>query len=391
MQATLGVIDVVEAMHGQIGSVWRGQRSNQTRGITRLVYRTIRGIGDAVGSTIDGALAHTAPISIGSGSGRAAVVAALNGVFGDHLAATGNPLATPMGLTQKGEPLEIERSTLSATISQPREKLLILVHGLCMNDQMWTRRGHDHGTALAAALGYTPLYLRYNSGLHISVNGREFADLLNVLLTEWPVPVKDLAILGHSMGGLVTRSACHYGKVAGHDWLKRVQAMFFLATPHHGAPWERAGNWVDVLLDTNGYTAPLARLGKMRSAGITDLRHGNLLDEDWLGQDRFAAQPRAPRTVVPLPDDIACFAMAGSVQKKPEGGMWLSGDGIVPLSSALGDHRHADRNLNIPSHRRWIGGEMNHFDLLDNPEALDQIKLWLASPRDSRPIRGHIA
>ncbi|MGO4781095.1 esterase/lipase family protein, partial [Lysobacter sp. 2RAB21] len=93
------------------------------------------------------------------------------------------------------------------------------VHGLCMNDLQWNWDGHDHGAALAQDDGWTPVYLHYNSGRHISVSGREFASRLERLLREWPVPVERLAIVCHSMGGLVARSACYAAEQAGHRWL----------------------------------------------------------------------------------------------------------------------------------------------------------------------------
>ena len=117
-----------------------------------------------------------------------------------------------------------------------------------MNDLQWKRKGHDHGAALARDLAYTPVYLHYNSGLHISTNGRAFAELLEALVRLWPVPLTELVLIGHSMGGLVARSACHYGALARHEWLRRLDKLVFLGTPHHGAPLERGGNWVDMLL-----------------------------------------------------------------------------------------------------------------------------------------------
>jgi hypothetical protein len=134
-----------------------------------------------------------------SSSRHEAVLAALNGVVGDHLARTNNPLAISMSLRHEGHPLEIERRALRATIPHPTGKLLLLAHGLCLNDLQWRRNGHDHGASLAREFGYSPLYLRYNTGLHVSENGRELADLLETILEQWPVRVKELAIIGHSM------------------------------------------------------------------------------------------------------------------------------------------------------------------------------------------------
>ena len=143
-----------------------------------------------------------------------------------------------------------------------------------MNDRQWNRDGHDHGAALADELGYLPLYLRYNSGLPISSNGRALAEMLETLIGNWATPVDELVIMGHSMGGLVARSACHHGQQAGHAWPKSLRKLVFLGTPHHGAPLERGGHGLDLVMDLSPYSMPFTRLSKARSAGITDLRHG---------------------------------------------------------------------------------------------------------------------
>jgi pimeloyl-ACP methyl ester carboxylesterase len=246
-----------------------------------------------------------------------------------------------------------------------------------MNDLEWRRKGHDHGAALAAEAGYTPVYLHYNSGLHISTNGRMFADQIESLLHAWPVPVDELMILAHSMGGLVARSACHYGALAHHDWLRHLRKIIFLGTPHYGAPLERGGNWVDVVLDASPYTTAFARLGKIRSAGITDLRHGSMVDADWEDRDRFA-RLRRKQAVVPLPQNVACFAIAASIAKKTgESRKQLLGDGLVPLASALGQHENARNSLPFPKTRQWVGYGMNHMDLLDRKEVYVRISRWL--------------
>ncbi len=236
---------------------------------------------------------------------REAVLAVLNGLMGDYLASTGNPLAIPMRLRRNGRPLTLERKALSSAVPRPRDKLLVLVHGLCMNDLEWTRKGGDFGVALAGDLGHTPIYLHYNSGLHTSVNGCAFAALIEALVQQWPEPLKDFAILAHSMGGLVSRSAYHYGTAAGHAWPQQLRKLVFLGTPHHGALLERGGNWIHLCLGLSPYAAPFARLAKLRSAGITDLRYGNVLDEDWQGFDRFehAGDLRHP---VALPEGVRC-------------------------------------------------------------------------------------
>ena len=378
-----GIVDLVEAMHYNIASVagiLAKPKQGRTTGITGLVYRSIRGVIGLVGSGLDGLLARLTPW-LGEASawpGRETLQAALNGVLGDYLAASGNALAITMRLRRNGVPLPGEPQSLAAAIPQAGGKLIVLLHGLCMNDLQWTRDGHDHGAALARDLAYTPVYLHYNSGLHVSANGRALAGQLESLVHRWPVPLTELVLIGHSMGGLVARSACHYAAVARHQWLQRVDKLVFIGTPHHGAPLERGGNWIDVLLSASPYSAPLARLGKIRSAGITDLRFGSLVDEDWNKRDRFKRGADL-RESVPLPEGVACYALAASTGKTAgDLGGRLIGDGIVPLASALG--RHASPKLDLQLAGSWVAYGTNHLDLLSHPEVYAQIRQWLAAP-----------
>jgi pimeloyl-ACP methyl ester carboxylesterase len=381
-----GVVDLVEAMHYNIASV-PGVRAKpkrgRTTGITGLVYRSIRGVVGIVGHGLDKLLARLEPL-LGEQStwpGREALLAVLNGVLGDYLAASSNPLAITMRLRRRGIALPLEREALAAAIPHAGGKLVVLLHGLCMNDMQWKRKGHDHGAALERDLAYTAVYLHYNSGLHVSTNGRAFADLFETLLRLWPVPLTELVFIGHSMGGLVARSACHYGALAGHEWPRRLDKLVFVGTPHHGAPLERGGNWVDILLSTSRYSAPMARLGKIRSAGVTDLRFGNLVDQDWNKRDRFA-RSRDLRVAVPLPGGVACYAI-GATKGKTAGDLSdrLIGDGIVPLASALGRHANPRLALTFEESRQWVAYGTSHLDLLSRPEVYARIKRWLSVPR----------
>ena len=384
IDATTSLTDLVEAAHHNIARVpviLGAPTPGPARGIAGLVYRSIRRVTRWVGSGMDVVLAQLTPL-LGKQStlaGNETVLAVLNGVLGDYLVASENSLAIPMHLRRDGQPLNLDsRQALAAASPPTTGKLVVLVHGLCMNDRQWRRQGHNHGDALARDLGYTPVFLCYNSGRHISSNGRAFADVLETLVKQWPAPLEELTIIGHSMGGLVARSACHYGRLAGHDWPRHLRKLVFLGTPHHGAPLERGGHWVDILLGISSYTAPFARLGKIRSAGITDLRHGNLLDEDWTGRDRFdrSGDRRRP---VPLPEGVRCYALAATLAKEGGGfGERLLGDGLVSVNSALGRHPDPNRALAFPLARQWIGHGMNHLDMLGRPEAYARIKRWLA-------------
>jgi pimeloyl-ACP methyl ester carboxylesterase len=380
--ATAGLTNLVEAMHERIARLpgSGGTLDGRTGGISGLVYKTIRGVTRVAGGSIEALLGLLAP-ALGhydEGRERDAIVAALNGVLGDYLVATGNPLATPMELRHAGHALTLEREALARALPAPGGLLAVLVHGLCMNDLQWQREGHDHGAALARELGYTPVYLRYNSGLHVSINGRAFAQQMARLIEAWPQPLQRVVVIGHSMGGLVARSALHYATQAQQPWAPRLDDLFFLGTPHHGAPLERAGHWVDLVLGATPYAAPFARLGKVRSAGITDLRHGHLLDEDWVGRDRFA-RTGDRRQPVQLPENLRCYALAASLGA--QGGALkerLLGDGLVPLDSALGVHKDPARALAFPPERQWVGYGMNHLDLLSRPEVYAKLKEWLA-------------
>ncbi len=379
--ATAGLADLVEALHERIArppGVSAGD--GRTRGVTGLVYRSIRGVTRLVGGSIEALLGLLAP-ALAPGEPtpqREALVAALNGVLGDYLADTGNPLATAMTWRREGRVLVLEPAALAERLPDAGPRLLVLLHGLCMNHLQWRRAGHDHGAALARELGYTPVYLHYNSGLHVSINGHALARQMAQLLAAWPVPLQRLAVLGHSMGGLVMRSALHSATLAGAAWPARLDDLVFLGTPHHGAPLERAGHWADILLAATPYAAPFARLGKVRSAGITDLRHGNLLDEDWVGRDRFAAGADR-RQLVPLPEGVRCHALAATLGAE-QGGVKdrLLGDGLVPLASALGRHPDPARTLAFAPERQWVGQGMGHLDLLSRPEVFAQLRAWLA-------------
>lgn len=298
IEATRSVTDLVEAMHLTIGggpAILGRPLEAPTRVLTSPIYKSIRGVTRLVGISIDRALARLAPLVREGAPGpeREAVLAVLNGVLGDYLSATGNPLAIQMQLRQGGHPLKPERRALQAHLPRAGGKLLLLLHGSCLNDRKWFRHGHDHGAALARDLGYTPVYLLYNSGLHISSNGRAFAALLEELVAEWPVRLDELVILGHSMGGLVARSACHYAEAAGHHWRPKLDKLVCLGSPHHGAPLERGGNWFELLLNSTRYSAPLARLGKIPQRR----RHRHALrprPRRALGRHRALRQPPRP-------------------------------------------------------------------------------------------------
>jgi len=367
-----GITNAVEGMHGTIGG--RGA-------IASSVYSIIRGVNGALRVGVDQSFGLM-PESTGEiprSSGEIRTTAALNGAFGDHLEATGNPLATPMSLMTPRQPLTISTEALAASLPQASPHLVVLVHGLSMSELGWSRKDAPCiGARLQAELACTPLYLRYNSGRHISTNSQQFAGLLEQLCEAWPVPVESLSLVGHSMGGLVIRSACWYAEQAQSTWLRYLRRVVCLGTPHHGSPLEKAGHALDVLMQKIPYTAPLA-FGKHRSAGIKDLRHGNLLDEDWQGHNPDQPRPDTRRLVPLLPDVDYYFAAAsvGRHEHDPLG--QLLGDLLVRLDSAVGAHKDDLRKLAIKPENCQVFHQKNHLDLLDDERVHRQIIDWFGS------------
>jgi pimeloyl-ACP methyl ester carboxylesterase len=387
-QATHGVINITEGVHQAVRrrlGFSAGASAEQASGLTGQIYQVVRGVTRLVGWGTDAALGALLPLVDDPGvhpeasPAREAVLAALNGVLGDRLQLTGNPLAQPMVLRRGGQTLALNPpAALAAQLgAEAGPHLVLLVHGLCMNDAQWCRNGHDHGERLAKELGCTPVYLRYNTGLHTSTNGRELASLLERLVPAWPVPLERLTIVGHSMGGLVARSAVQIAHRAGQRWPSLLRELVFLGTPHHGAPLERAGHGVDVLLAATPFTLPFNRLGQLRSAGITDLRHGHVQDADWQGRDRFASG-EDHREPLPLPEGVACFSVAATLAGQR--GLLadrLTGDGLVPLQSALGQHDDPARRLVFDKHHQHIAYRTGHLDLLSSPDVAAQLVTWL--------------
>jgi pimeloyl-ACP methyl ester carboxylesterase len=397
IDAVTAITGLVEDMHRNIARaspIVGKEPRGRTSGVTGFVYSSIRGVTRTVGAGLDLALRQLEPFMgrAVSSPKREAIRAALNGALGDYFVTSGSPFAIPMRLRRDGVALELTRDALAAALPDAGPRVLILAHGLCMNDLQWTRDGHNHGAALAQALGCTALYLHYNSGLHISTSGRGFAELLDQAMRAWPVPVEEIVIVGHSMGGLVARSALHHARAARLAWPARLKAMVFLGSPHHGAPLERASNRANMYVGISPYTAPFTRLAKLRSAGIQDLRHGNLLDSDWEGVSRGSTRDR--RTPLPLPARVRCYAIAATRQAQPaDNATRLPGDGLVPVASALG--RHADPRFALAfaaGHTRICYG-VGHFDLLSSREVFDTMRGWLAAgaisaTRSRRPKAG---
>jgi pimeloyl-ACP methyl ester carboxylesterase len=399
-QATLGVVNLTEGVHQSVLRTVGGRRGatpGRAAGLTGLVYRGVRGVTGLVGNTLDAVIAglipllsRTTDVQAADSHQRSLALAVLNGVVGDHLAAHDNPLALPMTLRLNGQNWQPEHSAELG--EQPPAHVVLTIHGLCMNDTQWQSKGVNHGAHLASKLGAQHLSLRYNTGLHISDNGEQLAQLLERLVASWPVPLTRLTIIAHSMGGLVARSAHAAGVAAGHTWPERLKTLVCLGTPHHGAPLERAGAWVDTLLQLTPYSAPFARLGQLRSAGITDLRHGWVLPRDWQAESPKGAWTRAAhhhadkRTPLPLPAGVDCYTIAATLAPKSSLlAERLTGDGLVPLNSALGKHDKPGMRLAFPVEHQCVLYRTGHVELLGSPRVTAQLEHWLVNGQNRSP------
>lgn len=410
-QAALGVTGVAEVMQGsaykslaaKLGRF--GERFVDTTpgasgirpvGLTGFVYGTARGAARLAGGTLNAALAKVGPMMGERASlpPREAMLSAINGVLGDHLQATANPLAITMVLREGGEPLLPTQAELAARPPQAGGKLLLMVHGLCLNDLQWSGANaeglHDHGRMLARAFGYTPVYLRYNSGLPIDENGRQLDLLLAQLVNAWPQPVQEIAVLAHGMGGLVARSACRHAEVEGQPWRDLLKRMVFLGTPHQGTPMRMLGDWIDTLLGASIVTQPFAHIGRLRSAGITDLQHGAVVTSV-APESGGAEGPQTLAVPLPLPSGVACHAVAGALAAAPLQGQdgpeasarllmasELLGDGLTPVSSALGESDDEGRALGLPQTSRFVAWQTDHTALLYSPEVAERLRRWFA-------------
>ena len=313
------------------------------------------------------------------------VVAALNGIYGDELTDRGNEFALTMQIRRRGAPVAMNAAAIAATFPNATGRIVVFVHGWCLTERSWWRRPRDgedaspYGARLRGDLGFTPVYLRYNTGLHISENGKALAAVLDELQAMWPVPVDEIALVGHSMGGLVVRSACHYGTQHQHAWPDAVRHVVCLGSPHLGADLEKGVNAASWALARLPETQALASFLNARSAGTKDLRYGALLDEDWsyshpdeFLRDRCHEVPFLPGAVYHFVATTAGPRAVGAV----------FGDRLVRPHSASGAGKA--RQVPFEPHHGLTLTGLHHFDLLNHAAIYDKLHHWLGrSGRDT--------
>ncbi len=385
--AVAGLTGHVRDIHQGIATrVW-GSVGSSAVPVREAHDRIAKGVYAAVSGSL-GALARTggralgartevdAPSIEGSLTGRVAL-GVLNGAFGDKLVERGNALAWSMRLRCHGQLLEPEPPALADAYPDATGRLAVFTHGLCETDEAWklgSDRHAPYGDRLQAELGYTPVYVRYNTGRHISENGRELAELLERLTDAWPTEVTELALIGHSMGGLVARSACHYGQ--GRAWTANVRHVFTLGAPHRGAPLEVAAYAACVGLTRLPETRAFANAINVRSAGVKDLGRGYLVDEDWREHDPEAFLTRTGREV-PFLRTANHYFVCATLSREPDARLGRAVGDLLVLPASAWAHGGRGHKLQFPvEHYSHLGGA-NHFDLLNHPAIYDQIRRWL--------------
>ncbi len=301
-------------------------------------------------------------------------IGVLNGTIGDYLERRGNGLATPMQILSDGRPLDL---TGEAAVPLSGTKIALFVHGLMSTEGVWEIEGGDsYGARLARDHGYLPLFLRYNSGRHISDNGESLDLLLEKLVAGWPVPIDELTLVGHSMGGLVIRSATHVASNRDAAWLGLVRKAYYVGTPHLGAPLEKFGNVLTYALKKIGdpYTKLIGDIIALRSSGVKDLRYANLRREDWEGADADALLENR-RHPVPLLPQIRHHLVAGTLSADPRLAM-LFGDAMVPVRSATGRAEPKDKSPAFPETHVRILPSLDHVSLAHDDRVYEVLKAW---------------
>jgi pimeloyl-ACP methyl ester carboxylesterase len=351
--------------------------------ISSRVYAGLGGATRLVGRAADAGLGRR-PVRDGrvlSTSPRGAlVVGALGGLIGDALEREGSALAEPMSVRVGGRRLALEPDAVARAFPDASPRLVVFVHGLMETEFSWRVGAGPDGETYAARLrrdlDFTPVEVRYNTGRHISENGVSLADLLEELAEAWPVEIETVALIGHSMGGLVARSACYRAAERGDAWVRHVRHSISLGSPHMGAPLAQGVHWASAALHALPETRPLAAFLRRRSAGIRDLRQGSLVDDDWQSCDPDALRAAACQEVPLLDGATHCFVAATITRSGRHPVGRLLGDCLVLEPSASG----RSRTRRIPfqaEHGMHLGGA-HHIALLNHPAVYARLRAWLA-------------
>jgi pimeloyl-ACP methyl ester carboxylesterase len=303
-------------------------------------------------------------------------ISILNGAFGDYLHQRQNGLAIEMAFYHRARPLRLSGASLQDAYPQATAKLCILLHGLISNEGVWGFSDQDqpeqtvsYGSLLQAELGYTPLYLRYNTGLPIAENGAALNRLIAELVECYPVAIEDIIVIGHSMGGLLIRSACHYASEQNLDWVNKIRRIFYLGTPHEGSHLAKFAHRTAAVL--HAVPTPVTRLIgniiNLRSQGVKDLRFGTALHPAEEARSQPAAQTDGPWLT-----HAQHYLLVGTLTKNPRNVISVMfGDALVhvPVQSD-------EAALAGPQKQIKVFPGVHHMALAHNQAVYAQIRRW---------------
>lgn len=341
-------------------------------GLVRRSHTAVPAVTGVAAAVMGGDAPPVASSKVGT-----AVLPIVNGLWGDQLAARSEPLAIQMAVRRRNADVVTDAAGLAAAFPDARADLVVFLHGLFETERCWARgEAGGYPVHLQRDLDVTSLCIRYNTGLRISDNGRELSQLLAQVVAAWPVPVRAIALVGHSMGGLVARSACHTGRIEDAQWVPKVRHLVSLGTPHLGSPVEKGVHLADWALRKLPETAPLGSVVSQRSVGIKDLRFGAVSEQDWSGHDPDEFL-RDRCTDVPLLDHATHYWVSASVIGGEQHVLGrLVGDGLVRAPSASGKGR--SRSVPLAAEHGVHVESTSHLRLLNHPAVYDQLRHWLS-------------
>jgi pimeloyl-ACP methyl ester carboxylesterase len=398
--ATQRLTAPVEGIHDAIADRWFGVAGrrvaparNAYRALTAPVFNSVRLTGSTLGTAVGlGAIAFAGRKELRPlwRSPRGSEIQAFfNALWGDELERRNSSMSIEFGLRDAGgEPVGLDVDSLALAFSEPSSRLVVLVHGLGETERCWQPQTSEEGSApgladLLISDSFTPLLVRYNTGRHVSDNGVALAALLSEITDTWPVPVEEIALVGHSMGGLVARSAVHAGQDAGQDWVSAAQHVVALGSPHLGSPVEKGANIAAWGLGLVPESRPLGEFINNRSVGIKDLRYGAVSEEDWLG---FDPDELLNDFVVdlPPPQGVDQHFIAGVITPGPKHPIGaLVGDLIVRVGSGTG----RGRRRRVDANDVHVVGGKRHPDLLHDAAVHGQVRAWLEPDEDYLPSK----
>lgn len=370
--------------------------SKRAFGATRVVGgRVPEMLHDRISTSVYSALSAVLEMSSGSvrrlsakGVGREVeesrfgrgVVAAVNGLIGDELRTIDDPQAISMAVRLGGRDIPVSPWPIGDAFRGATSHVALFLHGLCESDESWQQGDPDgaalYGVRLSAHTDATPVFVRYNTGLRISENGKHLDLLVRQLMDSWPTPITRLTLVGHSMGGLVIRAATNHATVSAQTWQYLVRDVVCLGTPHAGAALEKVAHVGSRMLHFFPESRPFSAILNTRSAGILDLRHGYISQEEWEGQDLTRLWGLDRIAAAPLPHAEYHFVAATLAATKRHPLSAVLGDLLVHFSSAAGIGR---TGAIVDGARLDYLPSTHHFALLNHPQVADWLVRWLTS------------